>query len=300
MSLEAEVSVPGVTAPSRVRRFRKSSFQFVTKYPLGAIGLFMVMVMVVIGVFYPAFQRYRPLTMDYHHLLNGPSMTHFFGTDDYGRDQWSRVVVGARIALEVSFAAVAIGSGGGLVLGTISGYIGGIADDILQRVIEVEFAIPGILTAMALMTAFGAGLDKVILAISFGFASSATRTIRGSVLSTKEKTYVDAARSIGASDARIMFRHIIPNIMPVFLIIASGALGGAILLEATLSFLGLGVPPPAPDWGQMLSNSASTYAMSAPWMVIFPGLAITWLVLGFNLFGDALRDIWDPRLRGTR
>ena len=300
MNRQAQAAIPGIAAPSGLARYRKGFARFVTKNPLGAVGLFMVLVMIVIGVFVPVFQRYDPIDQDYTQQLEGPSMAHFFGTDDFGRDLWSRVVGGARISLQVSFASVALGSVLGFILGIVSGYFGGIVDDIFQRLVEIKLSIPGILLAIALMTAFGQGVDKVILAIALSFVGRALRTIRGSVLSVKENVYVDAARAIGASHRRIMFRHILPNVMAPFLIIASSALGGAILQESTLSFLGLGVPPPFPSWGRLLSGSVSQYAMSAPWMVIFPGLAISWLVLGFNLFGDALRDIWDPRLRGSQ
>jgi len=169
---------------------------------------------------------------------------------------------------------------------------------VLQRLTEIILAFPAVLLALALVAMLGSGLDKVVIAISIVFVPRALRTIRGSVLSVKQNVYIDAARAIGANPLRIMFRHILPNVTAPYLIVASTLLGSAILIEATLSYLGLGVPPPHPSWGRMLSGSVQEYAMSAPWMVIFPGFAITILVLGFNLFGDALRDIWDPRLRG--
>ncbi len=300
MSTQTQTAIPEVAAPSKLSRYRRGALRFVAKNPLGAAGLFMVLLMVIIGVFVPFFQRYNPITPDYNHMLEGPSWTHFLGTDEFGRDLWSRVVGGTRVSLQVSFASVAIGSVLGLFLGIISGYFGGIVDDVLQRLVEIKLSLPGILLAIALMTAFGPGVDKVIIAIALSFVGRALRTMRGSVLSVKENVYIEAARAIGASNMRIMLRHILPNVMAPFLIVASSALGGAILQESTLSFLGLGVPPPTPSWGRMLSGSASQYAMSAPWMVIFPGVAITWLVLGFNLFGDALRDVWDPRLRGSQ
>ncbi|MBI4198729.1 MAG: ABC transporter permease [Chloroflexi bacterium] len=301
MSMQAQqVVLPQIAPPSRLRRYRKNFARFLSKNPLGAIGLFMVMVVIIMGIFVPVFQRYDPIDQDYLQRLNGPSVTHFFGTDEFGRDLWARIVGGARISLLVSFSSVAMGSVLGFILGIISGYFGGIVDNIFQRLVEIKLSIPGILLALALMTAFGAGVDKVIFAIALSFVGRALRVIRGSVLSVKENVYIEAARAIGASHSRIMFRHILPNVMAPFLIIASSALGGAILQESTLSFLGLGVPPPFPSWGRMLSNSVASYALTAPWMVIFPGIAITWLVLGFNFFGDALRDIWDPRLRGSQ
>ncbi len=300
MSMQTQVAVPQVAPPPRLGRYAKNFGNFVRKNPLGAIGLFMVMVIVVLGVFVPVFQRHDPIYQDAAVRLQAPSPTHFFGTDEFGRDLWSRIVSGARLSLIVSFTSVAMGSVLGFVLGIISGYYGGIVDDIFQRLVEIKLSIPGLLLALALMSALGPGVDKVIFAIAFSFIGRALRVMRGSVLSVKENVYIEAARSIGASHSRIMFRHIMPNVMAPFLIVASSALGGAILQESTLSFLGLGVPPPHPSWGRMLSGSVAQYAMTAPWMVIFPGLAITWLVLGFNFFGDALRDVWDPRLRGSQ
>lgn len=248
----------------------------------------------------PVFQRYDPVDQNYLVRLTGPSWTHWFGTDDFGRDLWSRIVGGAGISVLISFTTVGIGSCGGLILGIISGYFGGVIDDVFQRIVEVMISMPGLLLALALMSTLGPGIDKVIIAISASILPRALRNMRGSTLSVKENVYVEAARAIGASDRRIMFRHLLPNVMAPFLIIASASLGGAILQESTLSFLGLGIPPPHPSWGRMLSNSVADYAISAPWMVLFPGIAITWVVLGFNLFGDALRDIWDPRLRGSQ
>ena len=171
-------------------------------------------------------------------------------------------------------------------------------DDAIQRVIEVMLSLPGIFLALALVATLGSGLDKLIIVFIFIYVPRTLRVIRGAVLSTKQNSYIDAAKAVGARPMRIMSRHILPNVMAPYLILASGLLANAILIEATLSYLGLGVPPPHPSWGRMLANSVAQYAAAAPWMVIFPGLAITWLVLGFNLLGDTIRDAWDPRLRG--
>ena len=194
--------------------------------------------------------------------------------------------------------SIGIGSVAGLFLGIISGYLGGWLDNLLQRVSEVLLAFPSVLLALALVAMLGTGLEKVVIAVSVVFGPRVLRVIRGSVLSVKQNLYVDAARAIGASELRIMYRHILPQVMAPYLIMASALLGSAIIIEATLSYLGLGVPPPQPSWGRMLAGGATQYAISAPWLVIFPGLALTLLVMGFNLFGDALRDVWDPRLRG--
>lgn len=271
---------------------------FSKKQPLGAIGLFMVILVILTGLFADVIGRYDPTLDNYlERLLPPGSWEHFFGTDDFGRDLWARVVHGSRVSLAVGFISVFTGSMFGLIAGVATGYFGGKADSITQRIVEIMLAFPGLLLALALMATLGSGVDKVILAISILYIPRTLRVMRGTVLSVKENVYIEAARSIGASPSRIIFRHILPNVMAPYLIIASSLLGAAILIEATLSFLGFGIPPPHASWGRMLAGSASKYAMTAPWMVIFPGLAITWIVLGFNLFGDALRDVWDPRLR---
>ncbi|MBI4202147.1 MAG: ABC transporter permease [Chloroflexi bacterium] len=299
MTTEA-VAIPQVARPSRVSRYTKGFITFSAKNPTGAAGLFMILFIAVLAMnyFVPIFQRYDPNVQDYTVRLTGPSGMHWLGTDEFGRDLWARLVGGAALSMTVAISAVTLGAGTGLILGIISGYFGGVIDDLFQRWVEIMQSMPGILLALTLMSVFGPGIDKVIWALAIGSIPRTLRIMRGTVLSTKENVYVEAARAIGGTHPRIMFRHIAPNIMAPFLIIATGNLGGAILGEASLSFLGLGVPPPHPSWGRMLTNSAANYAISAPWMVIFPGLAITWIVLGFNLFGDALRDVWDPRLRG--
>ncbi len=267
--------------------------------PLGLIGLVICLTVLVLGLAPGVFTTEdENFGGDYKRSLEGPNAQHFFGTDEHGRDVFSRIVAGARVSLVVAVMAVGIGSVTGFLLGIISGYFMGWIDMVLQRVTDSILAFPGILLALTLVAVLGGGLDAVIIAIAFAFAPSPLRVTRGVVLSTKQNVYVDAARVIGASDLRIMLRHILPNVLAPWLILASIALGGAILIEASLSFLGLGVPPPYPSWGRMLSGNAQQYAMIAPWMVLAPGIAITVLVLGFNLFGDALRDLWDPRLRG--
>jgi peptide/nickel transport system permease protein len=282
----------------RARRQLIGFLRFIRRKPLGAMGLFICLVAFLSGLFASQVANYDPLAQDYLVRLEAPGATHWLGTDEFGRDLYSRIVWGARISLIVAFWAIGMGTTIGFILGIVSGYFGSWVDQLLQRLTEVILAFPAILLAMALVAMMGSGLDKVVIAISIVFVPRALRTIRGSVLSVKQNVYIDAARAIGAGPMRIMLRHILPNVTAPFLIIASTLLGSAILIEATLSYLGLGVPPPHPSWGRMLSGGAQMYAVSAPWMVIFPGFAITILVLGFNLFGDALRDIWDPRLRG--
>lgn len=274
-----------------------TSLRAVVSRPLGALGLFMVLLVVVVALTAPLTTRYGPNEQDYTVRLQAPSLSHPMGTDEFGRDLWTRIAYGSRISLQVSILAVLVGTTFGLALGTVSGYFGGVVDSLLQRLVEIMMSLPGILLALALVAVLGSGVDKVIIALSIMYLPWTLRVIRASVLSVRRNVYIDAAQSIGAGPIRIMARHVVPNVTAPYLILASSLLGNAILTEASLSFLGLGIPPPVPSWGRMLADSVAQYARSAPWMVVFPGLAITWLVLGFNLVGDALRDAWDPRLR---
>ena len=273
--------------------------RFARTKPLGFMGLAICTLSLLMGLFGNIFATEDPnFGGDYRQNLMGPSGDNWFGTDHQGRDVYSRVVYGTRVSLQVAFFAIVIGTFGGFIVGIISGYAGGKVDMVLQRITDSFLAFPTILLALTLVAVLGQGMNSVIIAVAIAFAPNSVRVTRGTVLSVRKNDYIDASKTIGASDLRIMVRHILPNVLAPFLIIASVALGSAILVEASLSFLGMGVPPPWPSWGRMLSGSASEYALIAPWLVIFPGLAITILVLGFNLFGDALRDIWDPRLRG--
>ncbi len=277
------------------------TWRLVRLHPIGFIGLFMVALIVVLAIGADIFAFSDPNEGDFRVRLQGPGLNHWFGTDDLGRDQWSRMVHGARLSVFVGFASVGFGTLVGLALGVSAGYMGGRLDSVSQRIVEIMLSLPDLLMALVLVATLGSGPDKVVLALAIIFIPSTVRVVRGTVLSAKENMYVEAARALGASQFRIMFRHILPNVTGTYLVLASSFLGVAVLIEATLSFLGLGVPPPHASWGRMLSGYASDFAVTAPWLVIFPGLAISWLVIGFNLFGDALRDIWDPRLgRGRR
>ncbi|MDO8750327.1 MAG: ABC transporter permease [Dehalococcoidia bacterium] len=288
----------GAPLGQRLQRWRGGALRFFRRQPLGAFGLVICLVTVLMGVFAPAIQRHDPNFADVSLRLQAPSAQYWFGTDNLGRDQWARIVTGTRISLTVAFFAIGLGTTAGYLTGIVSGYFGGKLDLIIQRFIDALLAFPAILFALVIVAALGAGIDKVIFAISVGTFPRAARISRGVVLSAKENVYVDAARVIGASNLRIMLRHILPNSMAPYLILASVGLGGAILAEASLSYLGLGVPPPHASWGRMLSGSTQQYALIAPWLMIFPGVAIMVLVLAFNLFGDAVRDMWDPKLRG--
>ena len=273
--------------------------RFVRRKPLGALGLGICLLAVFVAIFAPLVATQDHLEQDYRIRLDRPSTAHFFGNDEYGRDMYSRIVFGTRISLMVAFYSIGIGSVVGLLLGIVSGYFGGWVDNLMQRAVEVMLAFPSVFLALALVAMLGSGLDKVIIAVTIVYMPLTLRVMRGSVLSVKEYDYVLAARAVGSGSLRIMLRHILPNVMATYLVVATVFLGAAILIEATLSYLGLGVPPPHPSWGRMLSGGATMYAVEAWWIVVAPGLAITFLVMGFNLFGDALRDIWDPRLRGA-
>jgi peptide/nickel transport system permease protein len=238
-----------------------------------------------------------PVRTDPSQTLRPPSSAHWLGTDYLGRDIYSRIVHGARISLAVGIASTLLGSVLGGVVGLLSGYVGGMTDLVTQRVMDIMQGLPLLVLALVMSAALGPSVTNVIIAISVPIIPRAARVIRSSVLSIREMPYVEAARSLGVRHLRIAFRHILPNTMGPFMILATAQLGSAILVEAALSFLGLGVPEPYPSWGRMLSISAAEYAQKAPWLVLFPGVVISLAVFGTNLLGDALRDVLDPRLR---
>ena len=300
MAAEQRVeAIPAITRPEQSQRPWKPVTRFITSKPLGAAGGAIIIVMVLMAVGQPLITFFDPVEWNLKDKLDAPSLKHWLGTDQMGRDLWSRIIVGARVSLLVGFASVAFGSGLGVVLGIVSAWVGGKIDQITQRLMDALMAIPTLILALAVTASLGQSMFNIIIAIGIVQIPRANRVVRSQALSVKESQFVDAARAIGASDVRIMFRHITPQVVAPWLIIATGALGIAILTEATLSFLGLGVPPPQPSWGGMLSGAARDYFVVAPWMAIWPGLALSLSIYGFNLFGDGLRDVLDPRLRGT-
>jgi peptide/nickel transport system permease protein len=232
--------------------------------------------------------------------LKPPSSQFYFGTDNLGRDIFSRIVYGARVSVTVGFGAVSIGITLATIIGVGSAYFGGKADILVQRLVDAQVAIPGLLLLLNIMAVTGPGLLNIILALGIVSAAGSSRIIRSAALAAKENQFVEAARAIGASHRRIILRYILPNIMAPIIIISTVSLGFTILIESTLSFLGFGVPPPYPSWGEMLSGSGRSYMHKAPWMATWPGIAISLAVFGFNMLGDALRDLLDPRLRGGR
>jgi peptide/nickel transport system permease protein len=272
--------------------------KFCRKKPLGAAGGLLMLVMVVCALFAEPLATHDPIATDAANTLAPPGAEHWLGSDHLGRDIYSRIVHGARVSLVVGVMSTLLGSVLGGIIGLLSAYFGGKTDLISQRVLDILQGLPLLVLALVMSAALGPAVHNVIIAISVPIIPRAARVIRSSVLSIREMQYVEAARALGIRHLRIAFRHILPNTMGPFIVLTTAQLGSAVLVEATLSFLGLGVPEPYPSWGRMLSVSAAEYAQKAPHLVLFPGLAISLAVFGSNLLGDALRDTLDPRLRG--
>jgi peptide/nickel transport system permease protein len=273
--------------------------RFVRKKPLGAAGGALILVMVITALFAELLQTHDPIATNAAYTLGRPNLEHRLGTDHLGRDIYSRIVHGARVSLVVGVASTLLGSVLGGIIGLLSGYIGGKTDLVTQRILDILQGLPLLVLALVMSAALGPSVQNVVIAISIPIIPRAARIIRSSVLSIREMQYVEAARSLGVQHLRIAFRHILPNTIGPFIVLCTAQLGSAILVEATLSYLGLGVPEPYPSWGRMLSVSAAEYAQKAPHLVLFPGIAISLAVFGSNLLGDALRDTLDPRLRGS-
>jgi len=279
------------------RRSREGIIDFCRRQPLGTAGLVLVLVMAVAGISAEWIAPYNPTSNDFAAMTEPPSWAHVMGTDQFGRDLFSRIVFGARTALIVGFSCGIIGGVAGLVLGVASAYFGGRLDLVLQRVMDVVMAFPLIIMALAVIAIFGSGVYNVIVAVTIPLIPRCARVVRSSALAIREAPYVDAARACGFGHTRIIIRHMVPNVLAPFLIMLTAFVGQAILAEASLSYLGLGVQEPTAAWGLMLQGGAEEYASTAPWIAIFPGLAIALTVFGFSLFGDALRDVLDPKLR---
>jgi peptide/nickel transport system permease protein len=272
-------------------------WRFLRQKPLGAAGGALVLLMILTAVFADFLATKDPTRTHPMKTLAPPSLDFWLGTDHLGRDIYSRIVYGARLSLLVGLGSTLLGSVIGGVVGLLSGYLGGKIDLIAQRILDIMQGLPLLVLALVMSAALGPSVENVILAISVPLIPRAARVIRASTLSIREMAYVEAARALGVKSSRVAFRHILPNTLGPFIVLTTAQLGSAILVEAALSFLGMGVPEPFPSWGRMLSVSAAEYAQKAPWLVIFPGLAISLAVFGFNLLGDALRDVLDPKLR---
>jgi ABC-type dipeptide/oligopeptide/nickel transport system permease subunit len=290
---------PRAIEGSRLRRAKRGVGQFIRRSPLSTFWGCIAAAILAMALAAPVLAPYEPLKSDFRAMSKPPNERHYFGTDQIGRDVLSRVIYGSRASLTVALGAVLFGTTLGTLWGLASGYFGGRFDLVSQRIIEFLQSFPDLILAMAIAMALGAGFGTVIVAIAITRIPFGGRVIRAVVLSLKELSYVEAARGLGASHLRIMARHILPQCMAPYLILATTHLGVAIIIEAALGFLGVGIPPPTPTWGNMLADSLNAGLIPPWWLVLFPGLAITITVLAFNLLGDGIRDILDPRLRGA-
>jgi len=289
-------------APAAPIRQPSAAWEFARQQPLGAVSFLIICVMMTAGIFCEWVAPYDPLAIDFVQLLAPPSLDHWCGTDAYGRDICSRLIYGSRTALVIGFTSSFLGSTLGAILGIASAYFGGRIDNWIQRAVDILLAFPIIVLALAVVAAFGrsavAGIDiNLILAIAIPIVPRVARVVRAAALSVRVMPYVDAARAAGYSHSRIIFRHMAPNVVAPYLIMLTAFIAQAILAEASLSFLGLGVQEPSAAWGLMLSGNAADFYRQAPWMILFPGIAISLAVFAFNLFGDSLRDYLDPRFK---
>jgi peptide/nickel transport system permease protein len=277
---------------------RSAVMRFARKKPLGVAGAILMGALLATALLADVLATHDP-TRTSMQVLVAPGSDFWLGTDNLGRDLYSRVIHGSRISLIVGVVSTLIGAVIGGLIGLISGYVGGKTDLIIQRFMDIMQALPILVLALVLAAALGPSLTNACIAISIPIVPRAGRVIRASVLAIREFAYIEAARALGVQHARVALRHILPNTVGPFIVLVTAQLGGSILVEAALSFLGLGIPEPYPSWGRMLSIAAAEYAEKAPWLVIWPGLAISLAVFGTNLLGDALRDTLDPRLRGS-
>ena len=289
----AELAKAGANVDSRWSAIRF----FVRRYPLGAIGGAIMGLFVFAAIFAPLITVYDPLSTNAALSLARPSAAHWLGCDFMGRDVYSRIVYGARISLAVGIGSTMLGGSIGVMIGLLSGYLGGWIDLAAQRLIDILQSLPLLVMALLMAAALGPSLHNTIIAISIPLIPYSARVVRANTLSLRELPFIESAKAIGMSEVRIAMRHVLPNTLAPLIVLATAQLGSTILTEASLSFLGLGVPEPHPSWGRMLSESAAEYVRTAPWLVIFPGVAISAVVFGTNLLGDAIRDILDPRQR---
>ena len=296
------MTTAAATITYKVPKRRHPVLLFMTQQPLGAAGLVIIVAMCVCAAAAQWVAPFDPLAVDYAAQLAPPSATHWLGTDSFGRDVLSRIIYGARTALAIGFIASFLGCTLGAVIGVASAYFGGKTDLIIQGVMDVLLSFPIIVLAITVVAVLGnyvvLGIDiNLIIAIAVPMLPRVERVVRASALAIREMPYVDAARAAGYSHARIIFRHMVPNVAAPYLILLTAFVAQAILAEASLSFLGLGVTEPTPSWGLMLSGSAADFYQQAPWMIVFPGIAISLAVFAFNLFGDSLRDWLDPKIK---
>lgn len=284
-------------AGANVTGFWSQAAFFARRYPLGAVGGLIVIAFVLTAAFANLIAPVDPLSTNSRASLAAPSSSFWLGADFMGRDMFSRIVYGARISLAVAAGATGLGFAIGIAIGLASGFLGGWFDLATQRLMDILQALPLLVLALVMAASLGPSLENTIIAIAVALVPNVARVVRSSTLSLREQPFVEAARAVGMGEVRIAIRHVLPNTLAPLIVLATAQLGSAILTEASLSFLGLGIPEPYPSWGRMLSESAAEYVRTAPWLVIFPGVAISLTVFGTNLLGDALRDIFDPRER---
>lgn len=271
--------------------------RFAQRKPLGALGALLLLLMVFIAVAAPVISPYDPIDVFADKRFAPPGREFLLGTDHVGRDILSRIFYGAQVSLYVGVLSVAIGTTAGCITGLISGYFGKHVDAFIQRAVDTIMAFPILILALLVVTVLGSSAENVVIAVSVVLFPQGARVVRSAVLAVKGSEYVTAARAVGATDTRIMFIHILPQCVAPYIVLATAQLGWAIVVEATLSFLGVGTPPPWPSWGNMLSGLARTYIEQTPWLAVFPGVALSLSVFGVNILGDALRDVLDPRLK---
>jgi len=297
---ERTKDISGIAVEARKRRPLLVDLlaRLVREKPLGTVGAAIVLLLLLTGIFANYLAPYGENEMTLLDRLQGPSAKYVLGTDNLGRDLFSRIIFGARVSVLVGLGVATLSSAVSLVIGMVSGYLGGKADIVIQRFVDAWMCFPGLFIILTVMAIVGPGLAQVILVLGMIYGINGSRTVRSAVIAIKENVYVEAARSIGAPTGLILLRHIVPNIMAPVIIVFTTRMGAAILTEATISFLGYGIPPPAPSWGGMLSGPGRRYMRMAPGMALWPGLALAVVVYGINMFGDALRDLLDPRLRG--
>jgi peptide/nickel transport system permease protein len=297
MAITPPLDIADVVVVAPRSRWIQAVLAFCRRRPLGALGALVVVIMILVALTAPIIAPYDPLAVDFGAMLAPPSAAHWLGTDSFGRDVLSRLIYGSRTALIVGFGAAFVGATAGAILGVGSAYFRGWIDLVMQRFMDIFISFPLIILALAIVAILGNSLPNLIAAITIPMIPRCALVIRSSSLSIRELPYVDAARAAGFGHSRIIMRHMLPNVMAPYLIMLTSFLGQAILLEASLSFLGLGVQEPTAAWGLMLRGAAVEFAEQAPWMGLFPGLAISLAVFAFNLFGDSLRDALDPKLR---
>jgi peptide/nickel transport system permease protein len=294
----ADSSVDKAEETKRRSFFATFFIRLVKEKPLGLVGGVITLALLLTGIFAGAIAPYGMNEANTARFLSPPSAEFPLGTDNLGRDILSRVVFGARVSVIVGLSASALATAVSLIIGTVSGYFGGKFDLLLQRFVDSVMCLPGIILLMVVMSILGPGMVQIIVVIGLLVGIRGSRIIRGAVIDVKENIYVQAAKAVGASTPKILIRHILPNIMAPTIILFTIRVPGAIMLEASLSFLGFGIPPPVPSWGGMLGGQGRNYMFLAPWMAMWPGLALATVVYGINIFGDAIRDLLDPRLRG--